>query len=489
VIRLIHSMVVDDGLNLREAAIRLNAQGVHARSGRPWTPANLRDRILSDAVLRAEIVFRGKHAKRDADGAPLWGDAVHIALPRILTEDEAEVLKTMVAAGARRGGGQRAVYPLSGHLFGECGAHFSGISQESLPWGSRMYRCTGNTPTLPDGPRCGCPSIDALAVESKVWTAVSELLANPERLESLAADWVGMRPDDAEAHSRRIADLDRQIALQESTMATMMMVAAKTAAAQGLTAEDASQGVEQASAGLSAELSQLRQMRAEAQAWLADIEEADRRAHDLRSLAESARHRMPALEPERQAEVLALLGVKAHVMGRAPMRRGGVPCAVRAWYRRRSHGIPAEALTDAQWASVEALLPAGRGDTMRRVLDAIFCKARTGCSWPSLRDSHGSPSTASKCFSGWTADGTWDRLVSVLVETGAEHVPVPELDLVPPLRIEGRVDPRLIMQADGASPSASPASGSPVMSCGRSAVPPVSAPTRAGRPSSAMSSG
>ncbi|WP_159400392.1 recombinase family protein [Streptomyces sp. XY431] len=131
VVQRVHDMVVIEGLNLRQAAIRLNAEGITCRSGRPWSVANLRDRIMSRAVLDAELIFRGAHAKTDADGRPLWGESVTIALPRILSEDEAATLRQKVAARAKTSGRNRAVYPLTGRLIGLCKASYTGISRES----------------------------------------------------------------------------------------------------------------------------------------------------------------------------------------------------------------------------------------------------------------------------------------------------------------------------------------------------------------------
>ncbi|MFJ6770685.1 transposase [Kitasatospora sp. NPDC091257] len=108
--------------------------------------------------------------------------------------------------------------------------------------------------------------------------------------------------------------------------------------------------------------------------------------------------------------------------------------------------LPATDLTDEQWSLLSHLLPVGRGNRVRRSVDAIFAKARTGVSWPKLREEYGSTSTASKYFNEWVAQGIWAELDLTLA--GVERVPVPDLDLLPPMRIEGRVDPRVMLSAD-----------------------------------------
>ncbi|MGW7702029.1 transposase [Kitasatospora sp. NPDC054768] len=152
------------------------------------------------------------------------------------------------------------------------------------------------------------------------------------------------------------------------------------------------------------------------------------------------------MKAEEQTEVLDLLDVKVFILGPVPVRTGGIACTVQAWCKKAKAALPATDLTDEQWSLLSHLLPVGRGNRVRRSVDAIFAKARTGVSWPKLREEYGSTSTASKYFNGWVAQGIWAELDLTLA--GVERVPVPDLDLLPPMRIEGRVDPRVMLSAD-----------------------------------------
>ncbi|GAA2103549.1 recombinase family protein [Kitasatospora saccharophila] len=438
VVRRVHDMVVIDGLNLRQVAVRLNAEGVTCRSGRPWSAANLRDRIMSRAVLDAELVFRGAHAKTDAEGRPLWGESVSISLPRVLSEDEAATLRRKVAARARTSGRNRAVYPLSGRLIGLCGARYTGISRESLPYGHRNYRCGGKAGSLPYRPVCACSYLDAGTVEQRVWSEVVALLGDSRKLEELAAEWVGMSDGDQEAHAERIAGLDRQIESMKASITAVIVASAKQ--------QQSADAIAAATAALNEELQQLEEMRAEAAAWLAEVEESDRRARDLKALANLAQHQLVDMTLEEQSEVLGLLEVKVFIEGPVPVRAGGHACTVQSWYRSAGVDVPAADLSDEQWALVSPLLPAGRRDRVRSSVDAIFAKARTGVAWPLLREAYGSTSTASKHFNEWVAQGSWARVDAALAE--AERVPLPAVELLPPMRIEGRVDPRVMLSAE-----------------------------------------
>ncbi|TWE17921.1 recombinase family protein [Kitasatospora atroaurantiaca] len=435
VIRRVYAMVVTGGLNLRQVAIRLNADGLRTRSGRPWSLANLRDRIMSRAVLAGELVFRGEHARTDADGRPVWGEAVAISLPRILTDEEATALCAKVAARANKSNRNQAFYPLTGRLVSLCNSPYTGASRESMRNGRRNYRCSGKTEQVPGQRVCDCSYVDAEAVENRVWTEVVALLGNAKRLGKLAAEWVGMTHGDQPAHAARIADLDGQIDDMNASIAAVIVASAKQ--------RQSPNAIAAATKALNDELEQLEEMRAEATAWLAEIEDTHRRAQDLKRLAKMARHQLVDMTPEHQGEILALLDVRVFIEGPVPMRRGGVACTVQAWYRSAGLEAPASDLSDDDWELIAPLLPEGRRGRVRRSVEAIFAKARTGASWSELRKEYGSTSTASKYFNEWSVDCTWAAVNTALSEV--ERVALPVLDLAPPMRIEGRIDPRVML--------------------------------------------
>ncbi|MGW3646654.1 recombinase family protein [Streptomyces sp. NPDC000878] len=438
VIRHVYDLVVGEGLNLRKATIRLITDGVTARSGKTWTRDNLRDRVMSTPVLDGALVFRGKHAKTDANGSPIWGDSVRIELPRILTEEQSTELRRKVAETAKHSSGQRSFYPLSGRAVSLCGKTYAGISFSERE-GARFYRCSGNSPKDPNQKSCGCSRIDANAFEKHVWKNVTEIASNSEKLQELAAEWIGMAAGDTTALVDRIASLDQQIEGMNASMAAVIVAAAK----QSKSAD----AIEAATAVLSEELQQLQNLRDEAAEWLAELEESDQRARDLIALASMAKKSFADMAPEQQAAILSMLELKVTITGPVPTdRRGGVPCTVRAWYAANGRGIPAATLSDEEWAKVAPLLPEGRRGTVRRSVDAIFYKARTGKSWPCVLKETGASIQASKHFNAWTSDDTWSRVNSALSDV--EQVPLPELQLLPSMVIEGRVDPSAMLNVE-----------------------------------------
>ncbi|MGW4911245.1 recombinase family protein [Streptomyces sp. NPDC004270] len=442
VIRHVYDLVVGEGLNLRRATIRLNSEGVKARSGKSWTRDNLRDRVMSTPVLDAMMIFRGKHAKTDEDGTPLWGDSVKIQLPRILTEEESAELRRKVAETAKHSNGQRSFYPLSGRVVSLCQRTYSGFSYATERECGRFYRCAGGTPRDPSRKACGCSRIDADALEKHVWSHATEIASDGQKLQELAAEWIGMTEGDTSALVDRIADLDRQIEGMNASIAAVIVATAK----QSKSAD----AIETATAVLNEELQQLQNLRAEAAEWLAEMEESDQRARDLIALAAMAKKSFPDMAPEQQAAILSMLELKVTIAGPVPdHRRGGVPCTVRAWYAANGLGVPAAGLSDEQWTRVAPLLPKGRRGTVRHSVDAIFYKARTGKSWPEVIKDTAATIQASKHFNAWTSDDTWTRVNAALSDL--EQVSLPELQLLPPMVIEGRVDPSAMLHPEGRS--------------------------------------
>ncbi|MCT9006886.1 hypothetical protein N4G66_18660 [Streptomyces rhizosphaerihabitans] len=79
-------------------------------------------------------------------------------------------------------------------------------------------------------------------------------------------------------------------------------------------------------------------------------------------------------------------------------------------------------------------------------MDAISYKARAGKSWPDVIKETGATIQASKHFNAWASDGTWSRVNAALADM--EQVPLPELQLLPPMVIEGRVDPSAMLNPE-----------------------------------------
>jgi DNA invertase Pin-like site-specific DNA recombinase len=435
-VKLVHRVIslLREGKTWRGCAIRLNADGEFARSGRPWTAENLRGRILSEAMLYGYVTFRNVagNAKKDRDGNLAYGESVRIPAPVFLDASEIAFLKK-ISGSRQKSKEQASTYSLSGRLIGKCGKHYSG--RLDAAGGRRGYRCTGRTEAYPGAPKCSDSEIDADLIETHVWSVICETFSNRAKLEDAAGEWLGMVGVNAEVHAERIADLDRQIESMTASITAVIIASART--------QQSPEAIANATAALNGELAQLQSMRAEAASWLDEHDQAAERAASLRDLAENSKERLPLMTLGEQTRFLSLMDITVIVEGDVPTRSGGRRCPVGAWYRNR--GIDVPTMTDDLWTLVEpSMPPAGRrGDVRLSTVRAILDKAQSGESWYDVCGRHGaSRHTVVDAWRRWEPDGTWALLDGLL--TSAERVPAysdaPGLPLV---SIDGFVDPRL----------------------------------------------
>lgn len=452
-LRMAWAMVVEEKLNTREVAARLNALNRFTRSGVPWSHSNLRAKLLSESTINARVIFRnpnrahaGHGAKFGEDGKPLHGETVIIKLKPIFEPGEVAALQVTLAQTSKGAGRPKPKpYPLSKRLFNEhtgCNSHHVGMARTSRE--GRWYRCTGLAAKYPGDPTCTCKMVDADAMESAVWGEVVSLLGDPDRLRAMAAEWVGMAAGDQVQHADRIADFDKQIANLDRAIASMATECVKA----GLPAA----AIAQASAALLEERRQLADLRDEAAAWLEETEAAEQRARDLEALATAARTRLADMDPAEQGEVLALLDVKVTITGPVPKPKLGLTCSLAEWFKVAGRLVPSE-LTDDMWAAAEPVVKAWEPSNHklrpgRLMLDAMFYKARTGCRWDDLPERFGPWKGIHSRYKTWRNCGVWDEIMAALPVDGPGYRPVPEINLVPPFRVEGRVDPRVLAGPD-----------------------------------------
>lgn len=92
------------------------------------------------------------------------------------------------------------------------------------------------------------------------------------------------------------------------------------------------------------------------------------------------------------------------------------------------------------------------------MLDAMFYKARTGVLWADLPERFGLWKGIHSRYKTWRTCGVWDQIMAALPDAGS---PVWTPPLVPPLRVEGRVDPRVLTGADIQEEAVSAGTGLP----------------------------
>ncbi|MFJ7995723.1 recombinase family protein [Streptomyces sp. NPDC096310] len=398
-------------------ALTLNAEGLHQRNGKPWSRKNIRMRMLNDAVLKGQVVYRGKSAARDRDGNTVFGEPVVIELPQFFTPEEIEELKVAARAAPRAVATDTRVYILRGMFASECGALYRGHRNHE---NSVIYRCTGRDEEYAGaGGTCSCPPLEAEHTEAQVWCDVMALLGDAERMKAMAMDRINAVADRQVDYTARIAQLDQQIAEQTDVIDVTMVAAARQAAKRGLRGAKAEEAVERAVEPLEENRTALERLRRDVVAWQREAESATQQLRDFERLAEMARRNLRDLHPAEKHELLTRLEMEAHVV-RAVARQQGVRCTVRAWFTERGRGVPI--LTDAGWERIKPLMGGSRSTLDRRlVVESLLHKARTNLRWRDMPETYGNYRSLSTQAQRWLTSGTWTRAMEELKD--AETVP------------------------------------------------------------------
>ncbi|MFD9430861.1 transposase [Streptomyces sp. NPDC060002] len=254
----------------------------------------------------------------------------------------------------------------------------------------------------------------------------------------MAMDWLDMATGQQGDHAQRVAELDQKIEAQDEAITNMMIVAAKSWSPQAAA---------KATKALEDEREELVKLREEALAWQAEGELAQQRAHDLQALAEVAKTRMKDMTAAEKAEVCDLLDLKVTLAGPVP-KKVRADDTLTAWFHSRDRGVPV--LDDSTWALVEPLFTASerrsRADRIphRQVLEAVLTKARTGVTWKELPERYGKTAGLTTRYQRWVASGLFEQAMDALAE--CESTPLPDLYPLPPLLVEGKIDPRLLIR-------------------------------------------
>ncbi len=297
IIRAAVKLIVDQGCSTQEAAQRLNALGLPPRRASSWRAHNLR------RTLRAETLAGrwrwGKQTSRNPE-------PVTVTIPAILDEERWQALQAALDAKAIPHKTKHHFYLLSGRLYGRCGGHYYGIYRKDRD--VRQYRCWFKTAP----PHCGDRLVHADPIEAGVWGEVCALLGDPNRLMTMAADYLKLRTtqgqvegDQLTALTRRVANLDRAITS-----------AAAEALKAGLTGSQIAATLGQ----LQEEREALERHRTQLAAGAEHAGAASQRKRRLWQLAETARRRLHTLTPLQQRQVLDLLDVRVFILKDATRR-------------------------------------------------------------------------------------------------------------------------------------------------------------------------
>lgn len=387
--------LVDLGKNLAETCDELNKLNRPTRKGGPWSSTTLR-KILMGNAIQGFVRYRDpesglSEAERDEDGNFVYGDSHEVKLPNILPEERVNAVRAAIKRLSwHKSTAAGRDYLLTKRIISRCGSSYIG-AQNTAEQRAAVYRCNGAVGHgTRGGQKCGCPQIQAEAVESFVWDGVVTGLKNHENLRALADQWLGGIPERSDAYRRRIDELEA--AVEQNRKSRKSKILTMLALSEEIADEDGSvdkRMVKELKATLMKQEQDLEKELADVQSWLAETEAEEQRIADVLALADQISPRLEELTRRQRRDVIELFNVTAVVTDQA---RSGVlrPSVVEKWFKENGRLVP-DPLTDEQWDRIAHVFPgpkdvrdAKRWTSRRLVLEALFYKARHGLRWAEL---------------------------------------------------------------------------------------------------------
>ena len=205
-------------------------------------------------------------------------------------------------------------YPNSGAV-SACGGRLGGVYRVERDL--RQYRCNRAKWRADTDERCGCPRLDADWLDGQVWHAVANLLSDPDALEAMADDYLGITSQRCVAEVGTLTTLERNIAELERAVTSRVTEALRA----GLPAELLAEAV----AGLGRELEALKRRRESSAGARGGRRGAGGASRALHRLATEAGARLPSLGLEAQREVLSLLRLQVELTEQSTRSRRADP--------------------------------------------------------------------------------------------------------------------------------------------------------------------
>ncbi|WKN48848.1 recombinase family protein [Nocardioides sp. Arc9.136] len=309
VVRVATEAILDNGRTTGDAAALLNSLGFRGRRGSAWSHQMVHRMLESEALVG--VVYWGKanrryghNTKLGADGKPKYGEPIRIDLEDPPMDRERWLALQRVLKG--RGYGVKAdakPYPNSGSVT-DCGGRLGGVWRRDRDL--RQYRCNRSKWIAGNPPLCDCARINADWLDGRVWQAVTEVLSDPDRLLTLAADYIGLRREAERPEADTITQVQHRIDKLERSRVEKV--------AEYLRAGVAADVVAEAALRIDGEIAAARAYLAQLEAYRADAQAEQSRASALAELARRAAERLPLMDLHEQGEVLSLLRINVAVL-------------------------------------------------------------------------------------------------------------------------------------------------------------------------------
>jgi site-specific DNA recombinase len=315
VVRRIFSACVQ-GVSCYSIAVSLNADGIPAFGGGPWHPRTI-SRMLRNPSYKGATVFGrtrrvslgGKRRRLEERRPEEWIE-IPGATPPIVTEELFASAQEVLSQPRRNPKSGSRKYLLIGHLECTCGRPAVGTC---LNRSYRYYRCRSTWPTTIRPRTCDEPYIRADRLEETVWSAVREVLEDPE---VVIAEIKRQQPESSfvEDEIARIQGLIRRLGDQERRLIRLFGTG-------GVTEEYVLR-----------EIDQVKKSREALQRDLSDLEQQRQRVMELDGLSERVRsycaqvaERLDNFDFDEKRLALDALQIKVAVDSGGASLKGAIP--------------------------------------------------------------------------------------------------------------------------------------------------------------------
>ena len=201
-------------------ATRLNQEGVPSLSGGLWHPLTIK-RILTNPAFKGvtiygrtkRIALGGNRRRVEERPSEEWIE-IPGATPAIVAESLFDIVQVVLSKPKRNPKVSSRKYLLTSHIECDCGAAIVGTCLNQT---YRYYRCRSTWPTSTRPRTCDASYIKADLLEREVWTAVTEVLEQPEVVtKELESQQGGLQMLEEEmsrisASARRLADQEKRL--------------------------------------------------------------------------------------------------------------------------------------------------------------------------------------------------------------------------------------------------------------------------------------
>ena len=312
-------MIIDEGLTTYQVCKRFAALGYRTRTGTLWGHRNLWQKLVRRHLI-GDIPYHSGNGEIPRHYPPLISEQRFNQLQQALT-------RTYKGPKAKH-----RTYPLSGRITCRCGQkQLVGVYRNDRD--TRYYMCPRNTSSAVTGDKCPIHPRQQRAqnLEDIIWQAITQTLADPERLRHAAAQWASQHtptgPDPTQERNtlqRRLAEIDSE---RLRTFRDAPRLGLTDTETQNLLTD-----LDNERETLTTQLDRFKQLDRLAQ------QAVDWPTH-LDHLADTAQHRLQTLDPDTRAEILELLQIEVAPTDTGYTIQGTIPTQP-----QQPGNIPKEAL-------------------------------------------------------------------------------------------------------------------------------------------------